>query len=322
MIPRKVSFVVWTHCVLLSIAGVAASGQDFEVSGSMTLQSFTQSRRFTQHFEIAVSGCRALILSSNTDAHTGYRAMRPAGPVAMTNETDRVSTEVGIEDGTAYRLTRFFHEGKCDTAASIDAFEIPRDEVSGINYLWFAYASSCYFQQQTNRLLEPIWTLDDWQLKSQHFKEKADWSLNKGGPFLPRRAVYYSDGLLRHRTGGIASTNLAPPPYNHGFTNFTYEELSSTNSGGIEIPTEFRFIRYGFVGTGIPTPIFVVTGKIEKLAPGVSVSVFRPPFTGQINIVDNRHPSFNPTMNDFIYPAQDGNWADTNVNRIHRRELR
>lgn len=318
MLLRKVRFVAWTQGLLMFIAAVAANGQDFEVSGSMTVASFTLNRKVTQHFEIAVNGCRSLILSSNTDAHTGYLEMRPAGFVAMTNETDRVSVEVGIEEGTTYRLTRFSGKGGVKTAASIDAFDVPADEVSGINYLWLAYASSCYFKTQTNDLLKPIWTLDDSELKKQHFKVKANWSLNENMPFLPRNVRYYSDGKRRYRTGGIASTNLAPPPYDHGFTNFTYEELSSTNAAGIEVPTEFRFIRYGFGGTRILKPIVVATGKIDRFAPGVSVSVFRPPFTGPINIIDKRHPWFNPAKDDFIYPAQDGNWADTNASRIYR----
>ena len=199
----------------------AATSQDFKVSGSLTFQSFTQNRTVTQHFEVTVSGCRALILSSNTDSHAGYMVMNPRGGfIPKTNFTDRVSIEEGIENGTVYRLTRFFHEGGVNTAASIDAFEVPADEISGINYLWFAYGSACYFQQQTNPFLEPIWTFDDPELKRQHFREKADWSVSERPPFLPTKVSYYSDGKLRWRNAEVGYTNSAPAPYDHGFTNF------------------------------------------------------------------------------------------------------
>jgi len=309
MLTRFDCRAVWL-CAWL-VVPVTGQGQAFEVSGSLTLQSLTQGWTHTQHFEMAVSGCRALISSSNTDIHSGYMAMRPGdGVVSMTNGSDRIAHAVGIDNGTTYRLTRFYHDGKCSTAASIEPFEVSRDEISGINYLWYAFASSCYFRQQTNEFLEPIWTLDDAELKRQHFKERAEWSLHKNPPFLPHKVAYYSDGLLRHRTGGVASTNRAPAPYDHGFTHFTYETLASTNVGGIEVPQEFRFIRYSFPKTTKLAPIWVVTGKIDHVSPGTSVSVFRPPFSGTITIVDKRYSDPILSGENLIFESQNAEWQN------------
>ncbi len=239
----------------------------------------------------------------------------------MTNKTDQVSYELGIENETMFRLTRFFHDGKCDTAASIDPLKIPEDTVSGINYLWFTYASSCYFSHQTNGLLEPIWTLDDVQLKSRNFKERAECVLGKNPPYLPQQVVYYSDGLLRHRVNGVASTNVAPPPYDHGFTNFTYETLLATNSGGIEIPAEFRFTRYS-VETGTLRPIYIVTGRMDKFVPGASVSVFRPAIDRKLSIVDNMYAASNPPVKNLIFTTTNGSWDCPNLDVLYRQRLR
>jgi hypothetical protein len=46
---REIHFVAWTQVMALFVTA-AASGQDFKVSGSMTLQSFTQSGILTQYF--------------------------------------------------------------------------------------------------------------------------------------------------------------------------------------------------------------------------------------------------------------------------------
>jgi hypothetical protein len=163
--------------------------------------------------------------------------------------------------------------------------------------------------------------LDDSELKPQHFKVKADWSLNEVAPFLPKKVIYYSDGMLRWRTGGRAYTAAAPPPYDHGFTNFIYEELSSTNSNGIEIPTKFRFARYGFVETNFQI-IHLVSGKIDTITPKISVFSFKPPYIGEIRILDKRYGSSNPPLDDFIFPAKDGNWTSTNADQIYQQDLR
>ena len=106
-----------------------------------------------------------------------------------------------------------------------------------------------------------------------------------------------------------------------GSRTFTYEQLSSTNSNGVEIPAEFRFIRYGFVGTNLEI-INVVSGKTSEFAGAASVSAFRPAFTGEIRIADKRYASSNPPVNDFLFPAKDGNWNCTNADQIYRRDIR
>lgn len=305
-----------------NLIGVALA-QEFRATGTVRMESFTLEKVFTQHFEIAVSGCRALILSSNIDASSGYVSLNPRGGfIPHTNETDRLSVQVGIENGNIYDLTRFYNKDGCKIAASIDVFRAPMDSVATqVNYLWFAFVSSCYFQQQTNDLLEPIWTLDDNQLKDQHFKVLAGWSLNDVAPFLPKRVTYFSDGKLRSRVNGTSSIRPAPPPYNHGFTNFIYEELSATNSDGLEIPKEFRFTRYGFVGDNF-TPIVIVSGRVDQFTPNASATVFTPPYTGSIEVADKRFALSNPPVDLVLFPASDGNWTGTNVERLYQRELK
>ncbi|HUD48239.1 MAG TPA: hypothetical protein VMR33_15510 [Candidatus Baltobacteraceae bacterium] len=310
--------------VLLSSNWVGvAFAQEFRATGTVRMESLTLGKVFTQHFEIAVSGCRALILSSNIDASSGYVSINPRGGfVPHTNETDRLSVEVGIENGSIYNLARFYSEDGCRIAASIDAFRAPMDDVaSQVNYLWFAFVSSSYFRQQTNNLLEPIWTLDDYQLREQHFKVLAGWSLNEVAPFLPKRVTYYSDGNLRGRVNGTSYVGLAPSPYDHGFTNFIYEELSATNSGGLEIPKEFRFTRYGFVRDSL-TPIVIVSGRVDQFTPNASATVFTPPYTGGIEIADKRFALSNPPVDMVLFPASNGNWKGTNVERLYQRELK
>jgi hypothetical protein len=319
---RTVNFAFWFQGLFLS-AMISANAADFEVSGSLTIQSINRNRTVKQHFDVVVSGCRALILSSNIDASGHYLTINPNGGfIRHTNTMDRECIQVGIGNGTQYKLSRFYSKDGCKTAAEVSAAERPDDDGSGILYLWYAYVSSCYFSQQTNDFLEPIWPLDDSNLKTEHFKEKADWILNDQEPFLPHKVTYFSDGKLRGRVNGISHTNAAPAPYDQGFTNFTYEELSSSNQAGAEVPAEFRFIRYEFLGTATPEPITVTTGQIDKFTFGTSVSTFAPPFAGDINVFDKRYQSSNPPIQDLIYPAHNGNWIGTNEDQIYRQELR
>jgi len=303
---------------------VTADCQDFKVSGSLVIEELGVKKKFTQRFDVTVSGARILIVSSNTDAHSGYMSPSPVGGfVPHTNETDRLETEMGIENGTMYRLTRIYSKDGCKISAKIDyAPEMPDPEVNGIHYLWFAFGSSSYFQSQTGHFLKPLWGFDDPKLNEEGFKMRAYWSRNEHPPFLPKQVAYYFDGTLRYRITDVPFPHFAPAPWNKGFTNFTYNEISSTNFGGIQIPTEFEFVRYGF-GEGLGLhKIEFISGKVDEFEPGVSVSDFKPAYTGEIAIFDKRFARSGPPVNDLTFPARDGKWESPDIEKIYRRDVK
>jgi hypothetical protein len=299
---------------------VTANCQDFKVSGSLVIDEIVVKK--TQHFDVAVSGSRILIVSSNTDAHTGYMSVGPTGGlVPHTNETDRVESEVAMENGTLYRLTRIYSKDGCKISGDIDdAPEMPRMEARGIQNLWFVFGSFSYFQSQTGHFLKPIWPLDDPRLNDEGFKMRASWSLNENPPYLPKQVAYYFDGTLRYRITDVPFPHFAPPPWNKGFTNFTYNEISSTNFGGTQIPTEFEFVRYGFVDLKLQKIEFV-TGKIDEFEPGASVSDFKPAYAGEMHIIDKRFRDPKSPKDFLMFAARDGSWESPKMRKLYRRAM-
>ncbi|NJO55785.1 MAG: hypothetical protein HC834_04835 [Rhodospirillales bacterium] len=208
----------------------------FRIEGDLSRESFLYGRpekSSKKKFTIVIENCRWQIESSN-EAEDFYSLKSFSDGVihnvSRVPENLRKTSEAESPNGNKYHVVAEKHD-------------VPRDDYSGISYLWLAYCSNCYFDALDGDRLQPVWMLDDALLREEGFTVRGLFSRPDG--FLPSEVAYLHDGLMRIRSRGERKAFRAPAPFDRGFTNAVFKVLSATNLGGVSIPLEFEFLRFG-----------------------------------------------------------------------------
>jgi len=301
--PRQIPETTSTRILLQIFVFVLANLQwclalDYEVEGTTTHQIFMGGARFfplgtahnpTNTFSVAVSGCKYKISVESSLSNTYQSGF----------------------DQVLYHLISIRTPTNPIYNGMVESHEIPPDDGTTINYLWLAYASGCYFSEQSTNRLIPIWMLDDPNLRDMDFTVPALWQLQVPSS-LPSRVVYLNDGT--HHTvsdNRMPSTFRYAAPFDQGFTNAEYEVLASTNVDGLVIPTQFTFTRYYVEGKRLLMRTFT-QGNATLIRKGTTVSDFRPQFTGRSVTFDKRFRNAKDPVPSVRYWVTNGNWPEIN----------
>jgi hypothetical protein len=111
-----------------------------------------------------------------------------------------------------------------------------------VGIIWLAYASAYYFQALTNDMAEPVISIgvSSGVYNEQHdYKQRVEWSTFEGKLNLPRKAVYFEDGVRRPLQPLLSRTKTElhyPSPYDRGYTNAIFRVLQTTNLEGFTVP--------------------------------------------------------------------------------------
>ena len=289
-----------------------AHAQSFDLKGSLVETIFlygrlTETREF--QFSMYVNGCECLI--STTNSKTQQRV------------------QVAIENGAMYTLWSDpfpmrnpllpEHPGQIVTNAngipepnhvgSIHLTDIPDNAQNGVRELWLAYCSGCYFKQQTNGHLLPMYPLEDPTLRLRGFTVAAKWDLDLSPPFLPRGITYSNDGNYRLFTNGKHETVPAPAPFDKGYAHAIFRREASTNVGGFSFPSHFLFERDA-IHQGKLVPRVIFEGVLESISATPPRLHPRPEFTTTASIADFRFALSNPPVAVVHFDAKNGRWPD------------
>jgi len=287
--------------VVTLLSALSMRAQQFSLSGVIERQVHWPSKDWghTNHFEMSVDSCRMLVLSSNLSS--------------------KISVQTSFGSNTMHQMVSFFGE-KATVTNSGKIYPGPMYETDGslTEYLWLAYASKCYFERASH-YLEPIWLLNDEELRKEHFTLKADWALLPGEGGLPSKVSWFSDGFVRQNMNGKRSVWPEPLPFDKGYTNAFYEVLATTNYNGTVIPTEFKFTRFE-PRDGKLVPWLIISGRISVVRKLQSTK-FLPTFTGPASIRDFRYRTASPPVSEIDYRSENGSWSEEKGARRYGMEV-
>jgi len=163
-----VHFVSWFGLltILFPIAAPA-----FEVHGTIYYESYlagVTNLAITKEFKVEVNGCDGFIRSA-VPGDSQYR-------------------EKAFHNGNLFNLDLYCASSTSRSSNTyvglIEADELPDDDGSQINYLWLAYASACYLNNEGRDALRPICCLDDRELRTEKFKMRSILTFRRLG-FAP-----------------------------------------------------------------------------------------------------------------------------------------
>jgi hypothetical protein len=227
-------------------------------------------------------------------------------------------TDKSFDNGTIHSLTCQYLEGTNGTTfranmGTIEEFPVPGPDGSRINTLWLGFGSAAYFKARKDKMIHPLWPLDDPGARLRGFTVEGSWATNKDAAGLPTQVVYMNDGIFR----GVSSRSEKPvefpekPPFDNGYTQAVFTVTLSTNLGTYSVPLAFTFRRFA-VGTGkyeLLTEEVASTRSVEKQTSQVT---FLPTFIGKADINDGRFrvPSLTkPGESDYFrYSSSNGVW--------------
>ncbi len=285
----------WLLCIVLLSSVAMAKCQEFEIEGQMTYTMFGHGALpgaqkwplvFTNDFAVAVSGCSCML-----SVHQG--------------EGNRYVADF---DGQA--LYQFFiMPQKGGYTCLIGTNGIPPDDGRGLNYLWLAYASGCYFSALETNRLSPIWIQDDPDLVKNGFTVRGFWNIQKTLPLLPLQVCFLSDGVER-TVSADRKKHLEwhyPSPFDRGFTNASYSVFETQAVGGLMLPSRFRFSRYYIYGKQLEI-LNMTEGVALRLREGTKVHIFRPQFDGTAFVLDDRLAGVDRRVSPINYFVTNGNW--------------
>ncbi|MFT5494352.1 MAG: hypothetical protein ACI8V5_004755 [Limisphaerales bacterium] len=236
-------------------------------------------------------------------------------------------TQIANQDGTLFQYSSWATNDSRLQGGRLSHEEMPRDDGTLINYLWLAYASACYFRNQTNDMVQPIWQLDDRTLLENGFRMKAKW-LQSAPQNPPSSVIYFNDGMIRvQSSSGVSKVYPAPPPFDQGFTNAIYGAVKQRTVDGVTFPTEFNFTRYMFRVRGTePTDVIprtITRGRVSRVTLNSNVKPLQPAFQGRINVIDNRFANADPPVRQLVHAISNNDWTATNdLKRAYEIELR
>jgi hypothetical protein len=149
----------------------------------------------------------------------------------------------------------------------IDEREIPPNDGTRAQFIWFALASGHYFEAMKNGFMPPIWNVEDPSIRRQPFDMRVSVERLDQRPRLPSFVAFINDGYYRefNPSTGENVVIALKPPFDKGYTNAYYQALEYTNIGPIVVPQKFIFVAYSApLGTGVqPFDRWTINGTVE-----------------------------------------------------------
>ncbi len=213
--------------------------------------------------------------------------------------------------------------------AIVEYRELPPNDGSRAQFVWFAYASGRFFQNVSNSLMLPIWEPEDPTIRRQPFEIQTFCELSPLSPRLPSVVTFRNDGFYKSYNPVTKSLDVIPlaPPFDAGFTKALYRVTAFTNTPRNEIPVSFVFTVYATpIGPG--QQLFeriVVYGLVTAASDGAPERASTPGFDGAASVGDFRvHGSVRAYGTDIVYQLgrysiTNGRWMGTDqVDRLRR----
>ncbi|HZQ46091.1 MAG TPA: hypothetical protein VFC07_03695 [Verrucomicrobiae bacterium] len=147
-------------------------------------------------------------------------------------------------DGTniLYFFTLLPPKDTNQTGAVLEPGPVPREYSAGFaNCVWLAYASECYFEQIKDGLAVSPQVLTSKSGHERRFKMPVEFIKSSLPPFLPQAVNYIrTNSPYVLPSGELDGINLAPP-FENGYTNYTFRASGLTNMQGLAFPRSFVF---------------------------------------------------------------------------------
>lgn len=206
--------------------------------------------------------------------------------------------------------------------ARIELRDIPPNDGTYAQYIWFALASHPFFLKLTNSIMLPIWSPEDPVLRKQPFEMLFFPEMMKESPKLPQKIAFYNEGYYRSYNPATKTLDVIKlrSPYDKGFTNATYQALALTNVGKITVPQKFIFKVYSTpLNRGqIPFERVLVSGVTKEVGMKAAERVKLASFDGVASVADYRlggatTSTQGKSANNYIpYQVTNGAWLDLN----------
>jgi hypothetical protein len=286
-----VRFGLWCMAVLLFGPKIEACAQEYSVNGllEVTTKTLADSPGKTNKFEFSVqyNAGRYKIRTWRIGDHTNYHEYTyNDGVMYSVHHLTKVDPS---RMGAATMLQNQF-ELKFPTL--VEEREIPPNNGSHAQYLWFAYASHKYFAGLTDPLMPPIWSPEDPELRRQPFDIATFPVLSQREPQLPMFVSFVNDGYYRSYNPASKSLDVIPlqPPYDQGYTNAVYQALSVTNLNNLELPGNFVFAVYStpLGSSRVPFERVILRGTTTSVHDSAPSASTLPELSGVASVADYR----------------------------------
>jgi hypothetical protein len=193
-------------------------------------------------------------------------------------------------------------------SATVESNRIPWDVELYARFVWLGLCSHAFLQDAPD-LPPPMMNVHAGENER---KFRASWVRFEKPPHLPGSAVYLNPGFIL--TPGAREGDevmRAGGAYASGYTNGAYQVLSSTNLGGLRLPTYWKWEQFApSPAAGNPAAL-TVTERIEcrvtSIKLGCSLTNFLPPARDAL-VVDYRLAKAKPSRPMVSYVVRDGRW--------------
>ena len=198
--------------------------------------------------------------------------------------------------------------------STIEQREVPPNDGSRAQFVWFALASASFFSHFTNSAMVPIWSPEDPATRRQPFEMLTFVDGLSGSPGLPGFASFVNDGFYRSYNPATRSVDVIAlkPPYDRGYTNAFYRATDVNNSAGLALPARFIFMVYSTpLGVGeVPFERSVAEGVVHHAEPAPEEAAGPPAFQGVASVADYRISTSDSRYPYAAYSITNGQWLN------------
>ena len=227
---------------------------------------------------------------------------------------DIKSFEDSYDGKYVYALSTFIDKTGTDQSSGIiENNNIPQENSFYASPVWLALASSCYFNDITNDMFQPIWHLSDISIRNKRFSIVGHWTKHNASPFLPEKVSYYNDGKIYYTdSGGNSRIASYASPYDKGFMEAEYIALEYTNKYEITLPRQFTFTRYmprpGGQSTNETMIMCLYSGVVTNISIENKKTDYWPALSPPVYIDDRRFGVVIPPVTSIQYMATNSWW--------------
>jgi hypothetical protein len=280
--------------------------QTLEIKGELHYTTSTPQQDVRFGFSVLVNGCRWQIRTMKNPFYPtyGYR-------------------ETGFDGTNLYEYSLFVpgffgntsteHVGRANGAVKSALF--PEHDNAGTAQLWLAFASRCYVRTHLNSLPCALLFSPRTQTNSDCSLEVQEtFDANDPGTLLS--AIYFNKG------NGVAIDGTVPelpPPYDHGYTNYTYTVVKTAREGILDVPVGFRFQLF-WPRQGSPrTEDLIIASELDGVVTSVDLNanipedrIGRPSIVTETFVQDFRTAFLTTTNVSAISYYTTNDWLPTN----------
>jgi len=132
--------------------------------------------------------------------------------------------------------------GVTNISGSLEHSEVPHVEsAAGGEYVWLAFASSCYFEHATNGYAVALQELRSPSGLCRRFEVPAEVKLFTAPPHLPEEVRYKTESLFFLRDDGTTESVPLAAPFSNGFASAELRSSAFSNVNGFWFPSHFQY---------------------------------------------------------------------------------